>query len=95
MYCHCSKHYTQRVLMEIELETNWARGKARAGLLIMLFLLFHLHSEIHTSEEEKKKTVLTTGMETEKEKDGFSLRKGKTPFRKLEGTLSAVFRGFY
>lgn len=78
----------QRVLMGIELEKNWPRGKARAGLLLVLFLLFHLQSEIQTSEEEKKKVfAVTSAMSTEKEKESFRLRKGKTPIRKLERTL--------
>lgn len=33
-------------MVGIELQTNWPRGKARAGLL---------HSEIMTSREDKKK----------------------------------------
>lgn len=62
----------------------------------MLFLLFHIQSGVQTSKEDKKKDfAVKTGVQTEKEKEGFSLRKEKTLFRKLEGSLSAVFRGFY
>lgn len=42
-------------MVGIKLETNWHRGKARARLLKMLFLLFHIQSGVQTSKEDKKK----------------------------------------
>jgi len=62
-------------------------------LLVALFLLHQ--SEVQTSEEKKKKDFgVMTGTYTEKEKEGFSVRKVKNPFRKLEGFLPAASEVF-